>query len=63
MIRNKKHFGNSQNMEYFVSLFALWHNLRRFEEGKRKGKSPFDILGIELESDDWRTLLGYPRTS
>ena len=50
-------------MEYFVALFALWHNLRRFEEGKRKGKSPFDILGIELESDDWRTLLGYPRTS
>ena len=63
MIRSKKHFGSSQNMEYFVALFALWHNLRRFKEGKRKGKSPFDILGIQLESDDWRTLLGYPPTS
>lgn len=62
MIRSKKHFGSSQNMEYFVALFALWHNLRRFKEGKRKGKSPFDILGIQIESDDWRTLLGYPPT-
>ena len=50
-------------MENFVALFVLWHNLRRFEEGKRKGKSPFEILGIETESDDWRTLLGYPPAS
>ncbi len=63
MIRAKKHFGSSQNMEYLVALFALWHNLRKFKEGKRKGKSPFDILGIQMESSDWRTLLGYPPTS
>ena len=63
MIKNKKHFGSSQKMENFVALFALWHNLRRFEDGKRKGKSPFEILGIETESDDWRTLLGYPPAS
>ena len=63
MIRNKKRFGSSQNMEYFIALFALWHNLRRFEEGKRKDKSPFEMLGIEMQSDDWRTLLGYPSTS
>ena len=63
MIKNKKRFGSSQKMEYFVALFALWHNLRRFEDGKRKGKSPFEILGIEMESDDWRTVLGYPPIS
>jgi hypothetical protein len=39
MIKRKKRFSNSQNMEYFIALFALWHNLRVFKEGKRKKKS------------------------
>ena len=59
MIKRKKRFSNSQNMEYFIALFALWHNLRVFKEGKRKGKSPFEILGIDLGEKDWKTLLGY----
>lgn len=46
-----------------MAIFGLPHNLRRFEEGKRKGKSPVEILGIEMESNDWRTLLGYSPTS
>ena len=63
LVNRKKHFGSSENALNFVALFVLWHNMRRFKEGLRKDKSPFDILGIEMESDDWRTLLGYPPTS
>jgi hypothetical protein len=37
----------------FLNLFALCHNLTPFERSrKRRGRSPFDILGIRLEGDD-----------
>jgi predicted nuclease of predicted toxin-antitoxin system len=60
LVTRKKHFDNTDTNLNFVALFALWHNLRVFKEGKRKGYSPFDILGIDLGERDWRTLLGYP---
>jgi len=60
LLNRKKHFANAETTHNFIALFALWHNLRVFKEGKRKGKSPFDILGIDLGERDWRTLLGYP---
>lgn len=60
LLTRKKHFANPETTHNFIALFVLWHNLRVFKEGKRKGKSPFDILGIDLGERDWRTLLGYP---
>ena len=48
LVNRKKHFGSSQNALNFVALFVLWHNMRRFGEGLRKNKSPFEILGIDL---------------
>ena len=60
LLARKKHFGSAQSLSHFVALFVLWHNLRVFNEGKREGHSPFDILGIDLGEIDWRTLLGYP---
>jgi hypothetical protein len=60
LVTRKKHFDDSDTNLNFVALFALWHNMRIFKEGKRKGYSPFDILGIDLGEKDWRTLLGYP---
>jgi len=60
LVTRKKHFDNADTNLNFVALFALWHNTRVFKEGKRKGYSPFDILGIDLGERDWRTLLGYP---
>jgi len=37
----------------FLNLFALKHNLTPFERSaKRKGKSPYEILGIKLEGDE-----------
>ncbi len=60
LIKRKKHFANADNAHNFVALFVLWHNLRVFKEGLRRGKSPFEILGLDLAEKDWRTLLGYP---
>lgn len=59
LVERKKHFANADTAHNFVALFVLWHNLRVFKEGKRKGQSPFEILGIDLGEKDWRTLLGY----
>ena len=60
LVTRKKHFDNADTNLNFVALFVLWHNTRVFKEGKRRGFSPFDILGIDLGESDWRTLLGYP---
>ncbi|MDX8399068.1 MAG: hypothetical protein R8K20_02320 [Gallionellaceae bacterium] len=58
--RNRKGFKNKETMQAFLNLFVLWHNMRVYApRNKRGGKSPFQHAGIELESDDWLTLLGY----
>jgi hypothetical protein len=41
--------------------FPLWFNMHKFERRPRKGKSPYEIAGIKLNTDDWLTLLGYPK--
>jgi hypothetical protein len=46
--------------QLFLNLFALWFNLHKFERGPRKGKSPYELAGIALGTDDWLTLLGFP---
>lgn len=60
LVHRKKHFASADSAHNFVALFVLWHNMRVFKEGLRRGKSPFQILGIDLGERDWRTLLGYP---
>jgi hypothetical protein len=58
--RNRKGFKNQETMQAFLNLFVLWHNMRIYaSRSKRGGKSPFQHAGIELENDDWLTLLGY----
>jgi len=46
--------------QLFLNLFALWFNLQKFERGPRQGKNSYEIAGIDLGTDDWLTLLGYP---
>jgi hypothetical protein len=46
--------------QLFLNLFVLWFNLHKFERGPRKGKSPYELAGIDLGTADWLTLLGYP---
>jgi hypothetical protein len=59
--RNRKGFKNQETMQAFLNLFVLWHNMRVYDPRcKRGGKSPFQLAGIDLGSDDWLTLLGYP---
>jgi len=46
--------------QLFLNLYVLWFNLHLFERGPRKGKSPYELAGIDLGSQDWLTLLGFP---
>ena len=38
-------------------LLALKHNIEPFAHGKRKGHSPFELLGIDLGTNDWVDLV------
>jgi hypothetical protein len=40
-----------------LDLKRLYWNCRVFREGKRKGKSPYALLGLNLPSSDWWQLL------
>ena len=42
----------------FANLIALWHNLTPFEDGKRAGRSPAQMLGVKLPSEDLFELFG-----
>ena len=46
--------------QLFLNLFALWFNLHKFDRGPRQGQSPYELAGIDLGTDDWLTLLGFP---
>jgi hypothetical protein len=43
-----------------LDLKRLYWNLRRFRTGRRKGKSPYQLLGLELPTWDWWELLKMP---
>jgi hypothetical protein len=46
--------------QLFLNLFALWFNMHKFDRGPRKNRSPYQLAGIDLGTEDWLTLLGYP---
>lgn len=64
-----KGFQGRVSAQNLLNLFILWHGLRRFERGPRKGRSPFEIAGVRVfdpdgnETDDWLAALGYPKTT
>ena len=41
----------------FLNLFAFYHNHRVYNDGKRKGKSPMEILTKQKLEKDWIELL------
>jgi hypothetical protein len=51
---------DTESRQLFLNLFTLWFNLHKFEAGPRKGHSPYELAGIDLGSNDWLTVLGYP---
>jgi len=58
-LQNRQSFRNLETLQAYLDLFVLWHNMRVFQRGKRKGQSPFQIAGIQTHSDDWLTMLGF----
>jgi hypothetical protein len=59
-LHNRRAFASAETLQNYLNLFTLWHNMRPYVRGKREGKSPFQWAGIELASNDWLDLLGYP---
>lgn len=59
-LHNHRAFRSPETLQLYLNLFVLWHNLRVFERGKRRGKSPYQWAGIDPGHADWLTLLGYP---
>jgi hypothetical protein len=49
-----RHRHVSQGM---LDLKRLYWNCRVFREGKRKGRCPYDLLGLKLPTSDWWQLL------
>ena len=41
----------------FLNLFMFYHNHRRYVDGKRKGKTPIEILTARKQEKDWLELL------
>lgn len=59
-LHNHRAFSSPETLQLYLNLFVLWHNMRVFVRGKRRGKSPYQWAGIDVGADDWLTLLGYP---
>lgn len=41
----------------FLNIFMFYHNHRRYHAGKRKGKTPMEILTGNQQQEDWLALL------
>lgn len=59
-LNSRRAFRDRETAQAYLDLFVLWHNTRVYERGKRAGKSPYQWAGIDLGTDDWLELLGYP---
>lgn len=58
-LHNRRSFASADDMQLYLNLFTLWHNMRVYQRGKRRGQSPYQRAGIQLHTDDWLDLLGY----
>jgi hypothetical protein len=47
----------NQVSQEFLNLFMFYHNHRRFNAGKRKDKTPFEIATGTVQEKDWIALL------
>jgi hypothetical protein len=59
-LHNRRSFASADAMQAYLNLFTLWHNMRVYQRGKRQGQSPYQRAGIQLHTDDWLELLGFP---
>ena len=56
---NRQDFRDQETLQAYLDLFVLWHNMRPYQRGKRQGRSPYQIAGIDPGCNDWLALLGY----
>jgi len=47
----------NQVSQEFLNIFMFYHNHRRYRAGKRKNKTPMEILTGQEQKEDWITLL------
>ena len=47
----------NQITQAFLNTFMFYHNHRRYHAGKRKGKTPMEILTGKEQKEDWVVLL------
>lgn len=59
-MNSRREATDQTSRQLFLNLFCLWFNMHKFDRGPRAGKSPYQLAGIDLGTDDWLTLLGYP---
>lgn len=57
-LHSRQAFRSLETLQAYLDLFVLWYNMRSIQRGKRQGQSPFQIAGIQTDSDDWLALLG-----
>ena len=57
LLRPYLNSSKNQVTQEFLNLFMFYHNHRRYHAGKRKGKTPMEILTGKEQTDDWITLL------
>ena len=55
----RPYLNNSKNQvsQAFLNLFMFYHNHRRYRAGKRKGKTPMELLTYTKQEEDWIELL------
>jgi len=55
----RPYLNNSKNQinQAFLNLFMFYHNHRRYHAGKRKNKTPMEILTGEKQQEDWIAIL------
>jgi len=55
----RPYLNNSKNQvtQNFLNLFMFYHNHRRYRAGKRKGKTPMELLTDKEQKEDWIELL------
>jgi hypothetical protein len=57
IIRSYLNMTRNHINQYFLNLVMFYHNHRRYQGGKRKGKTPMEILTGKDEQKDWLELL------
>jgi flagellin-specific chaperone FliS len=57
LLRPYLNASKNQVTQAFLNTFMFYHNHRRYHAGKRKGKTPMEILRGEEQQEDWLVLL------